>query len=408
MKSPNCLNDVQKWSDSIDRIDPEPMKAALKLQASKNGYSFAGGVPSSDLLPSAEVTRAISEFANAGADNIMQYGNPQGLYELRDWIAHNHDGCAPSTAEEILITQGAQQGIYLAASSLASAGDTIITVAPTYFGAMQVFKSLGLAIRSIELLDKEGVDLDYLEHCFSCHKPKLLYITSNFHNPTGLCLPEWQKEILVQLSDKYGVPIIEDDVLGQVYFDKRKLTLKNLSAENVIYLGSFSKIVAPGMRVGFISSPKYACDTLVKLRSYVDVAPVLLAQRVIHSVCSGKAYHHSLDKLRRDCKLRKDALLACLASEWDDLAEWTNPEGGLFTWLKLHSIDARILAGQALKQDVAVMPGNLFYADHRENGANNLRLSWATLNPPQIHAGMNRLRTVVSQLTARKSHAANE
>jgi 2-aminoadipate transaminase len=387
-----------------DRIDAEPMEAALHLRASPNGFSFAGGVPDTDLLPAELVAKAIESLATAPQRELLQYSDPRGFRPLRQWIANYHDGCATSTVENIFITQGAQQAIYLTVSSLVGEGATIVTISPTYFGAHQVFNYLGLKQLPIEL-GANGLDLDQLEQHFAKHQAKLFYLSANFHNPTGLSVPDWQKPLLVQLARKYGVLIIEDDVLGELYFGVRKATLMNLGPDVVIYIGSFSKIVAPGLRVGFVCAPAAVCDRIAKLRPYIDVAPGSPTQYVVHSVCSDVAYRQALDSLRMRCERRKDALLAMLASQWSEDAQWDTPEGGLFAWVRIPSLEADVFAERALESDVAVMPGKLFYGKDSVAGRDRLRLSWANVSEARIAEGMTRLRNVMKKLCVPTLHA---
>ena len=377
----------------------EAMKASeirelLKLVDREDVISFAGGIPDPALFPTEAARAAFARaLEQAGA---LQYGVSEGYAPLRAWIAGEmaREGVA-ATPENILVTAGSQQGLDYLGKALISPGDTLLAEYPTYLGALQAFSAYEPRYEPLRLGGGNRTPASYGDGA------KALYLVPDFANPTGLTLSRAQREAALALADDLGAWVIEDAAYRALRFSGEALpglqaldvaARGALDASRVVYLGTFSKTVAPGLRVGWVCAPRalIAKLTLINQASALHVSSI--NQMAMLSLVEG-ALDGLVTKARAHYRRKRDAMLGALARHMGGLT-WTKPEGGLFVWLTLpEGVDAAALLPRAIAQGVAFVPGRAFHPDG--GGANTLRLSYSLPDPQRIEEGVRRLAGLV-------------
>jgi GntR family transcriptional regulator/MocR family aminotransferase len=361
---------------------------------------FSPGGGGADLFPVDEFRRVLQNILRREGTAALGYGDPRGYPPLRATIAGVLASQGLQTSpENVLITSGSQQAIALACQTLLQPGDCLLVEAPTYASGLDLFSGLGLKVIDVPL-DENGLQMDALETALQQNHPRLIYTIPNFHNPTGVCLSAARRRALLELSRRYNVAVLEDDFVGDLRYEGRALpTLKSLDpGGQVIYLSTFSKMLMPGLRVGFLVADGPVFERLVYLKRASDLATSSLTQRALETyVTIGRYQAH----LRRSCLLyrrRRDAALQAVRRWLPAETRWITPQGGLFLWLRLPpGTDSDRLLPLALAAGVSFAPGRQFYADGR-SGADALRLNFAALPPEQIDEGIRRLSRALEQL----------
>lgn len=332
----------------------------------------------------------------------LDYGESRGYAPLRTTIAHvlASQGLQ-ARPENILITAGSQQALSLVSRILLKPGDTILVENPTYGGALDLFRTLDFHIVGIPM-DVQGMQVENLEKLLQLHHPKLIYTIPNFHNPTGTCLISSRRRELLLLADRYNVPILEDDFVGDLRYDGRtQPSLKALDpGGRVIYASTFSKMLMPGLRVGFllIEGPVY--ESLVKFKHVNDLGTSSLIQRALEAyVTVGRYQTH----LRRSCQIfrkRRDEMVKAIKKYLPDDMEFEVPQGGLFIWLKLSDgLSSDDLLLLALKEGVDFVPGIRFFPDSSQ-GKSWMRLNFVVQPPDEIEEGIRRLGHAIEALSS--------
>lgn len=369
-----------------------------------NPISFGDGIGDPDLFPVDDFRRAVQTVLRRDGIAALEYGEQNGFYPLRLTIARllTSQGLQTRT-ENILITSGSQQALWLVAQLLLKPGDVILVESPTYARAVELFRTLGLKIVGIPM-DEQGMQVEGLEELLQRFHPKLIYTIPNFQNPTGACLSSRRRHQLVALADRYNVPVLEDDFVGDLRYEGRALpALKALDpGGRVIYMSTFSKMLLPGLRVGFLIADGPVYEGLVHQKYVHDLATSNLIQRAIEDyVTVGRYEAH----LRRSCQIyrkRRDTMVRALHRQLG--ARLTGfhlipPQGGLFLWLRLPAhLSAEKLLPLACEEGVAFTPGSDFFLESAM-GENFLRLNFAATSPNQIEEGVSRLGKAVQRLT---------
>ena len=361
-------------------------------------FSNGGGDPR--LIPADDYRRLIQMVLRRDGQDALDYGEHRGYGPLRSTIAHilASQGI-PALPDNVLVTAGSQQAIALAAQLLLKPGDTILVEDPTYAVALDLFRALNLNIIGIPM-DSQGMQVDQLEKRLQQHHPRLLYTIPNFHNPTGTCLSTYRRRQLMALADRYNLPILEDDYVGDLRYEGRSLpALKSLDpGGRVIYASTFSKMLMPGLRVGFLVADGPVYDALVQYKHVNDLTTSNLHQRTLEAyVTVGRYQAH----LRRTCQLyrkRRDAMLEAIDRCLPASVCVDSPQGGLFLWLRLpEEMSSEKLLPLAVEEGVAFAPGCRFYIDDLSQDA-CLRLNFASQPPDQIREGIQRLGRAIKRL----------
>jgi len=371
-----------------------------KVNLHPHPISFSTGSSSPNMFPADDFRKALQNVMRRDGMAALDYGESNGYAPLRSTIAHvlASQGLQ-AQPENILITAGSQQALSLTAQLLLKAGDTILVESPTYGGALDLFRALNFHVVSVQM-DTQGMQVEHLEKLLQQHHPKLIYTIPNFHNPTGTCLSSSRRRELLVLADRYNVPVLEDDFVGDLRYDGRtQPSLKALDpGGRVIYTSTFSKMLMPGLRVGFllIEGPIY--EGLVKFKHVNDLATSSLIQRALEAyVTVGRYQAH----LRRSCQIfrkRRDAMVAAIKKYLPAEAQFEIPQGGLFIWLKLPgNLPSDKLLQLALKDGVDFVPGSRFFPGSSQ-GRSWIRLNFVVQPPDEIEEGIKRLGRAIGKL----------
>ena len=337
----------------------------------------------------------------------LQYSASEGYTPLREYLAQKMAKYGIIAGpENVLITSGSQQALDLIGKLLINPGDRILVEAPTYLGALQGFNVYGAEYVSVPV-DHDGLRTGELEEALRSG-PKFMYVLPNFQNPGGVTLCEPRRHELVLLADKYGIPIIEDDPYGQLRFegehlppllvlDRDNLRRDDGKLGNVIYLSTFSKTLAPGIRLGWIVAPPDVISKLVQFKQGADLHTSTFDQMVAYEVVHDGFLDEHVKKIRTVYRERRDVMLVALSEYFPPEVTWTHPQGGLFLWVTLpEGLDMEHLFQAALRENVAFVPGDCFYPGGDE-GRRHMRLNFSHSNPQQIREGIRRLGLAVAR-----------
>jgi 2-aminoadipate transaminase len=368
------------WSEATDLIQDRP-----------DAIYFGDGAPNPDVQPIARLQEAAVK-AWADARGNLGYGELAGYAPLRELIADRMvvRGIHASPGE-IMVTNGSQQGIDLVARLMLDPGDSILVEGPTYIGAMQTFDAYEVDYIVIPM-DDEGIDVIALEERLDRleRKPKLLYTIPAFQNPTGASISPARREALLELAERRHILILEDDPYGELWYDQPPAPALRADHPSVVYLGSFSKTIAPGLRVGWMTPPAEMLDLLLMAKEGTDIHSNRIATRTVYHAATDFLDVH-VEGLRDFYGSRRDVLLEGLASSMPSEVEWNVPGGGFFLWIRLpETISANEMLVTAAQRDVAYLPGSWFYplGDVKYN---ELRLSFSSLPEDRIRIGAQRL-----------------
>lgn len=382
--------DASAPAGTAKRMSPEAM---LKESRHKRPINFADGVGDPRLFPVDEFRKALQTVIRRDGTAALGYVEHNGYRPLRETIAQvlASQGVS-SRAESILITSGSQQALAITAQSLLKPNDVVLVENPTYAGALDLFRGMNLKIVGAPM-DENGMKVERLESLLQQYHPKLVYIIPNFHNPTGVCLSAARRRQLIELADRYNVPILEDDYVGDLRYEGRaQPALKSLDpGGRVIYVSTFSKMLMPGLRVGFLAAEGPIYEKLAACKRLNDLGSSNLIQRALEAyVTVGRYQAH----LRRSClayRKRRDAMAAAIARYLPTGIRAATPQGGFFVWLELPGrSSAERLLSCACENGVAFACGSTFYMDGA-GGERFIRLNFAAHPPEEIEEGIKRL-----------------
>jgi 2-aminoadipate transaminase len=390
-------------------IKSSAIRELLKITQRPEVISFAGGLPAPEVFPLQRFEEACRKVLETSGPASLQYGPTEGYEPLREMLAQNMARYGiRAKAENVLMTSGSQQALDLIGKLFINSGDRVLVEAPTYLGALQAFNVYGAEYVSVPI-DEDGLRTDMLEGSLR-YGPKFMYILPNFQNPGGTTLSEGRRHELVLLADKYGIPIIEDDPYGQLRYEGEHLpTLLVLDRENlrrdsgysignVIYLSTFSKTLAPGLRLGWIVAPPEVITKLVQLKQGADLHTSTFNQYLAYEVARDGFLDEHVKHIRQVYRERRDVMLDALQEFFPPEVTWTHPKGGLFLWVTLpETVDCKKLFESALKENVAFVPGDSFYAPNGIPAAAHMRLNFSNAQPEQIREGIRRLSVAVKK-----------
>ncbi len=361
---------------------------------------FAPLSPDSDLLPVEDFRRCVNHLLLNGKAGLLQYGSPLGYQPLREYLANQMRQHGISTqASEIMLTNGMQNGIDLVFKALTKPGDCIITETPTYKSALYLTNYLGLKVVGIPMT-AEGMNLDILEERLKECNPKLIYTMPTFQNPTGLSTSQTHREKLLNLCENYRIPLVEDGFEEEMkYFGKAVLPIKSMDKNQVvIYLGTFSKVLFPGVRVGWIVAPPVLIDQMGSMKYVSELSGSPLIQAAVYQFCQQGFYELHKKRLHRVYRKRMQATLqACREFLSPELVHWSKPDGGYLLWFSVKSdigTETDFLA-QLLTAGVSVTPGSQFFPETSEGI--HFRLSIAHRNEDEIREGIRRIGKVIKE-----------
>lgn len=397
------------WTDRLStgarNMTSSAIRDLLKVTEQPDVISFAGGLPSPDCFPTEELTAAAERVLVEKPLAALQYGPTEGYRPLREFLVTLMQGRGLSLPSDQLLTlNGSQQGLDSVAKLLVDEGAVVLVEEPTYLGALQAFRPYGPKFISLPM-DEDGLKIEALEQALkSGARPRFLYLVSCFQNPTGITPSPERKRAILEVASRYGLPIVEDDPYGELFYEgTRPPILAAMDAEmhgelrHVVYLSTFSKLLAPGLRVGWVAAPKDLVSKFVQAKQGLDLHTGSLSQAVAYEVCRDGLLDRHVPTIRATYHDRRDAMLAALEQQMPSGVTWTRPRGGMFLWLTLPAgVDAATLLQASLEQKVAFVPGASFHANG--GGSNTMRLNFSHSAPERIAEGVSRLAQSLSAL----------
>ena len=370
--------------------------SVLALLGRPDVISFAGGFPDPETFPRAHVATLLQEFASAGESTAFQYAPTRGLEGALGALADRLErlqGLRPAD-DELLITSGGIEALELIGKSFLDPGDVVLVEAPTYLGSIQSFRSFEAELVAVSF-DEDGLDVAELEQRLAAGlRPKLLYTIPDHQNPAGVSLSADRRAALVELARFYGFLVVEDVAYRELGFDgESKPSLWSLGPDIVVQVGTTSKTLFPGVRLGWAAGPAGVVDRLVAAKQVTDQCAGALGQRLFEESERRGWIDEQLVRSRALYERKCRQMLAALERWLPRSARWTTPHGGFFSWVTLTGTDAVELAGRAVDQGVAVVPGMLFFPDGR--GTDSLRLSYSLVDEERIDDGIARLGSIL-------------
>ncbi|MEY3992282.1 MAG: 2-aminoadipate transaminase [Pseudomonadota bacterium] len=378
------------------KMNPSVIREILKVTEKPGIISFAGGLPSPDTFPIDAMREACERVLKLDGRAALQYAASEGLPQLREWVANDlkKQGMQVSP-DQVLITTGSQQGLDLVAKVLIDAGSKILVETPTYLGALQAFMPMEPDVVSVDS-DDEGVDATDLRG--KTRDARFIYLLPNFQNPTGRTMSEARRAAVAQVALDTGLPVIEDNPYGDLWFDQAPAaSLSSRLPEQSLYLGSFSKILAPGLRLGYVVAPRALYPKLLQAKQAADLHTPSFNQRVVAEVLKDGFIDRHVPTIRALYKRQCKAMLQALEREMAGLdVTWNRPAGGMFLWAQLpKGMDAVKLLPHAVDKNVAFVPGSAFYAANPVQ--ETLRLSFVTSTVEQIQTGVAALAQTIRE-----------
>ena len=394
------------FSHSAKQITSSAIRDLLKVTEQPDMISFAGGLPAPECFPTEELMAAAERVLVERPLAALQYGPTEGYRPLREFITSLMRGRGLAVpADQVLTLNGSQQGLDAVGKLLIDPGSTVLVEEPTYLGALQAWRPYSPKFVTLPM-DADGLDVTALENVLRAgERPRFLYLVSCFQNPTGITPSVERKRALLEVAAKYGLPIVEDDPYGELYYEgQRPPILAALDAEmhgelrHVLYLSTFSKLLAPGLRVGWAVAPTELVSKLAHAKQGMDLHTGSLSQATAYEACRDGLLDRHVPTIRATYHARRDAMLAALEAHMPKQVSWTRPNGGMFIWLTLPAhIDTTELLQASLEQRVAFVPGTSFYANG--GGTNTMRLNFSHSAPDRIAEGVARLaRSITARL----------
>jgi GntR family transcriptional regulator/MocR family aminotransferase len=405
--------DADTWFGAFSRSAQGAVVGGLqtiyKQILSREGISFVGSYPAAELMPVEQFSRAMAKALRDGETRVLVYGPTAGHPPLKETIAAEmRQKGSPTTADDILITNGAQQAIELVFRTFVERGDAVIIEEPTYTGALTALSSLGARVVGIPV-DEEGIRPDLLAVALERHRPRLIYVQPTFQNPTTRLMTEARRREVLALAIRHRCPVVEDDWAGDLRFEGEELpSLHALDGgQHVFYLGTFSKKLMPGLRVGWVAAPRQALEHLVELKRVQDCGTSPLLQAALDIFLRDGGLDEHLERVRPAYRERRDRMLETLRLHFHPGIEWTRPAGGLFLWVTLPaSFAGDDLFVAAQQKGVLYSRGELFHSDG--SGRNTFRLTYSAASPEQIETGVKILGGLIRERWPGRSDSAEQ
>jgi GntR family transcriptional regulator/MocR family aminotransferase len=381
-------------TQEIEALNDYSLRDMMRLAKRTGIINFSHGAPPPDFYPMNQLREAINAILERDGVAALGYEQSEGYAPLRAAVRDYVSGLGiRCSADSVLITAGAQQALDLAIQSLAQEGDTIITANPTYLGILDIARARRVNVHSIPA-DDEGMRLDYLEqYLMDGHRPRLIFVMPTFHNPTGAVMPLHRRRQLINLANEYRIPILEDAVYHELRFEGENIPLLRELDDSgvVIHISAFSKILLPGLRIGYMIASKNYLERLVRVKAAADISTSGLNQRAMLWLIQRGMLAYQLEHNNRELHRRRDAAITALQKHFPEGTTWNRPQGGLYLWVKLpkHGPTGAELFMTAAKKDVSFAIGSVFYTNN--GGAYNLRLNYGLQRPELIDEGFRRI-----------------
>ncbi|OHD57613.1 MAG: hypothetical protein A2Y33_06145 [Spirochaetes bacterium GWF1_51_8] len=392
------------FSKSSNNMKSSEIRELLKLLNSPEMISFAGGLPNPDAFPIEKLKPVMDHVMASHARDALQYGTTEGHNKLRDVIARGmgeHYG-APQQMSNILITNGSQQGLNLISKVFLNPGDKVLTGNPTYLGAIMAFVAHEASISAVTI-DEQGMVPELLEDKLKYldrrkEHPKFMYLVPTFQNPTGVTIPHKRREKIYEIMCKYDLILVEDDPYGLLRFEgKREPLMKSFDDENrVIYLGTFSKILAPGFRVGWMAAPEEIIRKVSIAKQAEDLCTNSFGQFCVFEAMYHNILFPHIEEIVNLYRKKRDLMIDALETHFPKDVRWNKPQGGLFLWLVMPDyINTLTMLPKAIENNVAYVTGEPFFPNG--GGHNTMRLNYSYATDDQIVEGIKRLADVIKE-----------
>ena len=380
-----------------ERLNPSTIREILKITERPNIISLAGGLPSADTFPVAAMQEATTRVLRDTPREALQYAASEGYAPLREWVATElaQQGL-DAHPDRVLITTGSQQGLDLVGKVLIDPGSLVAVESPTYLGALQAFAPYEPKFVAVEGDDDGPLPDSLSAACAGPKRPRFVYLLPNFQNPSGRCISAGRRQALVERAGALGLPIVEDNPYGDLWFDEPPPPpLSAAAGENAVYLGSFSKVLAPGLRLGYLVAPAQLYPKLLQAKQAADLHTPGFNQRVVHEVIRHGFLTEHVPTIRSRYKAQRDAMQAALRRHLPPGCHWNAPHGGMFFWVELpRHLDATALLPAAVEAGMAYVPGSTFFPHGGHH--HTLRLSFVTAAPADIERAVAALGRVLA------------
>jgi 2-aminoadipate transaminase len=395
----------QRFAERTRLMHGSAIRELLKVTEQPDVISFAGGLPAPDVFPVEEVAAVTRQVLHQHGAQALQYGATEGYRPLREWLAQQmaEEAGVPVSVENVLITTGSQQALDLLGKILVDPGDTLLVESPTYLAALQAWNAYGARYQEVAS-DEQGIQIEAVESALAA-EPKLLYTIPNFQNPSGVTLSLERRQRLIEVARRVGLLIVEDDPYRELRFEGEPLPrLFDLagrwqasaphSADDVIYVSTFSKVLSPGLRVGWMVAADDLISKLVQAKQGTDLHTATLNQMLAYELAWSGLIKQHLPIIIQTYRERRNTMLAALAEQFPSEVRWTHPQGGMFLWVTLPAgIDTGEILRAAIEQKVAFVPGAAFHP--AGGGSHTMRLNFSNARPELIYEGIARLSKVV-------------
>ncbi|MBA4371435.1 MAG: aspartate aminotransferase [Thermodesulfovibrio sp.] len=386
------------FSDRISDVPRSFIREILKVTLDESVISFAGGLPNRDLFPLEEIKAATAKLLEESGKDVLQYSSSEGYRELREWISARYRKKGMSIdADNILITAGSQQGLDLLGKTILNEGDSVVIEEPGYLGAIQAFSIYRSRFHPVPV-HEDGIDIGLLGRTLSEHPAKLMYCVPNFQNPSGISYSTENRKQVAELLQGKNILLVEDDPYGELRFlGQDKPSFHTLIPHNTVLLGSFSKIVIPSFRIGWIAARHEVMEKLIIAKQASDLHTNYFGQRVILQYLKDNNIDEHIEKIREAYGRQRDAMVSAIREYFPAAAQYTEPEGGMFLWITLpEGLSAMEVFKKAIELKVAFVPGDPFYVNR--TNVNTLRLNYSSVDAGTIRTGIRRLGEVLKTM----------
>lgn len=387
------------FADRVNNVPQSFIREILKVASNPAITSFAGGLPNPAFFPVKELELCAARVFQQQGMQALQYTSTEGYLPLREFISQRYRQRykLDIPPEQILITNGSQQALDLIGKIFINPGDHVLMERPTYLGALQCLSMFQPAFQEVTL-NADGIDVEDLEEQLWSHPIKLFYSIPNFQNPTGIRYSAPIREQAMQVLSRYNTIVIEDDPYGDIFFDGEELPpLYSYMPEKTILLGSFSKTIAPGLRLGWMVANEEITRKATIMKQASDLHSGNLTQHILHQFLTDYPIDMHIKKIQDTYRFQRDTMISCLKQYFPSTVQYTHPQGGMFAWVTLpEEITARELLAKAIEQDIIFVPGDAFYASNPDT--QTLRLNYSNVEEATMRKAMNTLGGMVAAL----------
>lgn len=388
------------YAKRMEKIKASEIRELLKLTQKPEIISFAGGLPAPELFPVEKMKKISNMVLSENGAKALQYGPTEGFEPLREQIVKRMKALdIDAKSDDILVTNGSQQGLDFTARIFFNEGDVVLCESPSYLGAINAFKAYGPEFIEVPT-DAEGMKMDELEKILENNdNVKVIYVIPDFQNPTGRTWAVDRRKKLVELANKHNVAIVEDNPYGELRFEgEMPPSIKSLDTEGrVIFLGTFSKTMCPGLRLGWVCADEEVLNKYILVKQGADLQASTISQMEMAKFLEEYSIEEHIDTIKEVYGRRRDLMLKTMESEFPEGVTFTRPEGGLFTWVEMpEHINARELAVKALAKNVAFVPGGSFFPNG--GNENTLRLNYSNMDEERIVIGITRLAEAIKEM----------